>query len=181
MRNNIFRINANTKIIFYPEQISVYFLWWHEWKWHNFDLPNLFWYRYEYRYLKCKKDQWGQKGTQEVHWGVIKLFWLLSDFPRDITQKAGKNVIACINTSTRTSCESLECKHRHKHKHEAIVLSLLTRNLAFHWFTLEHNNLIFFCVCLCSSMNQPYLYVWIYQLCSSVNQLNMSRSKCSLR
>ena len=42
-------------------------------------------------------------------------------------------------------CESLECKY--KHKHEAIMLFLLTRILAFHWFTLEQNNLIFFFAC----------------------------------
>ena len=121
-------------------------------KWHNFDFANLFWYMYEYRYLKCKKVQWGEKCTQEVHWGVIKLFSLLSDFPRDIIQKAGKNVIACMHKyKHKNKCESLECKH--KHKHEAIMLSLLTRILAFHWFTLEHNNLIFFFAC-------AYVLVW---------------------
>ena len=96
---------------------------------------------FKYRYLKCKKDQWGQKGTQEVHWGVINLAWLLSDFSRDITQKAGKNVIALHKYKHKNKWESLECKN--KHKHEAIMLSLLTRILAFHSFTLEHNNLTF--------------------------------------
>ena len=97
MRNNTFRTNASKKKSYF---ILNNFLFIScdgmSEKWHNFVFPNLFWYMYEYRYLKCMKDQWGLKGTQEVHWGVFKLFWLLSDFPRDITQMASKNLIACI-------------------------------------------------------------------------------------